>query len=200
MASDSYDNIPISQYTDEELIGLIRSGSDRAFNELISRYTDTVQALSHSYFSGSLTKDDWFQEGMIGFLFAVHSYKPGNNASFASYASVCVKNQLNSSWRKANNSKNAPLNDYLAYNEGYVPSVSSPEEDYIENERYRYFTENYINNLSVAEQKVISCYLAGFSYSEIAKKLNLTEKSVDNALCRAKAKLKKAFKNETAPP
>ena len=193
MEFNSCDDVLFSHLKDEELIDRIRSGSEKSFDALIKRYAKTVMLMSGSYYSESLTKDDWFQEGMLGLLFAVHSYSRERGVSFGSYASVCIKNHLNSSWKKANNSKNAPLNGYISYDDTVIPSVNSPEDDYIQNERYRSFTENYTDNLSGTEQKVFGCYLSGFSYEEIAKKLGMTEKSVDNALCRAKSKLKKAF-------
>ena len=67
-------------------------------------------------------------------------------------------------------------------------------EYYIETENYRFFTESFMNELSETEKKVISYYLAGFSYAEVAEKLSMTEKAVDNALYRVKTKLKKALK------
>lgn len=181
-------------FSDEDLIALIRNGSARAFDELAGRFRKTVSALSGSYYSESLTKDDWFQEGMIGFILAVRTFDESKKASFATYASVCISNKLRSAWKKANSSGNTPLNDSIIFDDSTVPPERSPEEDYIETESYRFFTESFLSELSETEKKVITCYLAGYSYSETAKKLNMTEKSVDNALCRVKAKLKKALK------
>ncbi len=195
MASD-YNFVDDDKLTDDELIVLIREGNQSALNDLIIRYSGMVKGISRSYFSSSLTAEDWYQEGMIGLLSAIHSYfRSGNGASFASYASICVKNRLNSVWRTYNNKKNMPLNNYLLYDDASVPAVSSPEDGYIESERYRFFTDSFSQQLSETERKVFAYYLSGFSYKETADKLNLTEKSVDNALCRAKSKLKKAFGN-----
>ena len=181
--------------SDNELISLIRNGSEKALNLLILRYTGTVSLLSNKYFSASLTVDDWFQEGMIGLLGAIRTFNSGEKAAFSTYACVCIRNRLNSVLKKVNSSKNSLLNGSLAYHDDFVPSVDSPEDDYIENEDYRFFTTSFLNKLSKTEQKVIRYYLAGFSYSETAKNLGISEKSVDNALCRAKSKLKKAFKS-----
>ncbi len=181
------------EYTDDELISLIRKGSDKAFNLLIFRYTGMVSLLSKKYFSPSLTADDWFQEGMIGFLDAVRTYSCDAGASFNTYAGVCIRNRLNSSLKKAMNSAAEHPADSVSIIDDPTLPVFSPEDDYIENENYRLFTENAFKHLSETEQKVTGYYIAGFSYSETAKKLGISEKSVDNALCRAKAKLKKVF-------
>lgn len=187
------ENSPVTnEYTDNELITLIRKGSDKAFNLLIFRYTGMVSLLSKKYFSPSLTADDWFQEGMIGFLDAVRTYDSDGGASFATYATVCIRNRLNSSLRKVKHSADESPSDVISINDDMIP-MDSPENDYIENENYRLFTESAFKQLSETEQKVIGYYLAGFSYVETAEILGISEKSVDNALCRAKSKLKKVF-------
>ena len=187
-------NTPVSnEYSDNELINLVRKGSDSAFNQLIFRYTGMVSLLSKKYFSPSLTADDWFQEGMIGFLDAVRTFSIDGGASFATYATVCVRNRLNSSLKKAMNSSAAQATDQIELQHDIIPSVDSPEDSYIENENYRIFTQSAFSLLSETEQKAIGYYLAGFSYTETAKILGISEKSVDNALCRAKGKIRKSL-------
>jgi RNA polymerase sporulation-specific sigma factor len=48
--------------------------------------------------------------------------------------------------------------------------------------------------LSKLEWEVLTCYLAGESYQEIAEDLNRPVKSIDNALQRVKKKLEKYLK------
>lgn len=180
----------ISRYSDKMLISLIRQGSDKAFNALIFRYTGTVSFLSKNYFSPSLTAEDWFQEGMIGFLNAVRTYSQNGGASFSTYATVCIKNRLNSALKKVMNPKDINTTESVDFHGNILINVDSPENNYIENENYQLLADAF-RFLSVTEQSVIGYYLAGFSYNEISEKLGINEKSVDNALCRAKSKLKK---------
>lgn len=182
-----------SAMTSEELVAEIKSGNDRAFNILAERFSQTVMALSAKYFSVSLTRDDWFQEGMIGLLSAVRSYNPEKGASFATYASVCITNRLKSVCRRVAGNANAPLDESLEFTDSVVPPAVSVEESYISNEYRRFISENFFSVLSETERNVIGFYIAGFSYREIADRLGMTKKSVDSAICRAKAKLKKAF-------
>ena len=50
--------------------------------------------------------------------------------------------------------------------------------------------EQYIRqNLSEFEQKVVNLYVDGMNYQQIAKELEKTPKSIDNALQRIKKKL-----------
>lgn len=192
--SETENKSAFNALSDDELVSHIRQGSSDAFNALVLRYSNTVSYLASRYYSDSLTNEDWFQEGMIGFLCAVRSYRLGDTASFSTYASVCIRNRLSGCLKRVTNSKNLPMSSSLPYDDLFIDSVHSPEEDYIENERYRFFSESFINQLSAAERQVIKCYLAGFSYAEIADKLGITVKSVDNAICRVKHKLKMAFK------
>ena len=178
--------------TDEELLKGAKTGSQSDLNELMCKYSFTVRRISDRYYNDHLTADDWFQEGMTGLLYAVRNYRE-EKGSFAAYGIVCVRNRLNTVWKRANSPGNEPLKDYISYDDANVPAKKSPEEEYIEKERYRFFTESFLEQLQETEKKVICCYLAGFSYKETALKLHMTEKSVDNALCRAKSKLKKAF-------
>lgn len=189
----SVSDAELDEKNDEELIAMIRRGSALAFNALVRRYSKTVSAVSRNYFSDALTDDDWFQEGMLGLLYAVHSFDESMSASFSTYASVCIRNRLNSVWKKANNTKNAPLNKSISLSSADVPSVESPEENYIKNEDFRLFSEGFTRLLSKTERRVMSYYLAGYSYDETADKLGITKKSVDNALSRAKKKLKKLY-------
>ena len=57
-------------------------------------------------------------------------------------------------------------------------------------EAYEALVRRIASALSRREKQVLLLYLRGLSYAQIAKSLGLTEKAVDNALQRARAKLK----------
>ena len=187
--SDTEKTVNFPSFSDEELVSAIRIGESAAFDELAKRYIKTVSFLSGKYFSDNMTHDDWFQEGMIGFIFAVRTFDSKKGVSFSTYASVCISNKLRTVWKKANRI----VDTVSDLSDTFDSPTQSTEENYIESENYISFTERLAENLSDTEKKVISYYLAGFSYSETSKATGLTEKSVDNALFRAKTKLKKAL-------
>ena len=182
-----------SAMTSEALVSQIKAGNDGAFNELAARFSKTVTALSAKYFSVSLTREDWFQEGMIGLLNAVRSFSEDKGTAFSTYACVCISNRLSSVCRRVSGRSNSPLDESLELDDSVVPPAASAEESYINNEYSISITEKFFSILSEAERKVLGFYIAGYSYREIADRLSMTEKSVGNAICRAKAKLKKAF-------
>ena len=181
-------------FSDKQLSDLLKIDPDKAFSEIVRRYSGLVMKIAASYYADDLTSDDWFQEGMIGLLNAVKSYDESMHTSFSTFADVCIRNRLNSVWRKSKSKKNIPLNACVELTEDSVPCVNSPEEDYIDNEQYLYAVNSFMKQLSLTERDVFLCYLSGFGYSETAEKLGINEKSVDNALCRAKIKLKKAIR------
>ena len=57
-------------------------------------------------------------------------------------------------------------------------------------DRMRQLLDRIKNNLSPLEQDVLNLHIAGHNYNSIAAKLSVTEKTVDNALQRARKKLK----------
>ena len=189
--ADAKKNVATSGFSDNELVALVREGDSKAVDVLLLRYKSTVSYYAEKYFSDLLTFDDWYQEGITGLFFAIRTYRADGGASFATYASVCIKNRLSSCLKKLTNTKNPPSDVLVPFDETLNVSVSSVEDDYISTEDSRKFEEVILNQLSETEQSVMKYYLAGYTYSEIAKQLNISVKSVDNAVCRSKNKLKK---------
>ena len=66
----------------------------------------------------------------------------------------------------------------------------SPEEQYIIEEDYKSLQGKIKEVLSIKELNILSKFLQNKSYEEISNELNLTKKSVDNALTRIRTKLK----------
>jgi len=69
--------------------------------------------------------------------------------------------------------------------------VASPEEMLISHEDFVQIEADILEMLSEFEREVLSLYLQGQSYQEIAKTLDRHVKSIDNALQRIKRKVEK---------
>ena len=67
--------------------------------------------------------------------------------------------------------------------------AQSAENVYLEKESYNDLTKNIALELSEFEYKVLSSFLAGEAYADIACNYNVSVKSVDNALKRIRTKL-----------
>ncbi len=145
-------------------------------------------------FAPGLDADDLVQEGLVGLFRAVESYDKDRGASFPTYAVTCINNSMNTAVKQATRKKHAPLKGYLSLSdeqsdEALIDS-ESPEDLAIRTEEYDAVMARIKAELSDMERNVLELYLKGYDYLAVAKQLDTTPKSVDNALQRARNKLK----------
>ena len=190
--------------TDEELLVKIKNGEDLAENELFDRYKDLVVKISRGYFIVGGDIEDLVQEGMIGLYKAIKGYNGHKETSFKTFALLCIKHQIQTAIKRANTNKNKPLSSAVSlqsFTSGnsnetldFLPMElvldNTPAEKIIDKENYQNLKKEIKKILSPLEYDVLKFYLQGFSYKEIAKNLNITEKSIDNSLSRIKTKLR----------
>ena len=176
-----------STMTDEALL-LQCQGSEAALEALIRRHFRLVTACARSFFLVGAEESDLIQEGMIGLLGAIRSYRAEQDVSFPSYAKLCIRRRMISAVRAANAEKNSPLNDAIPLDD-YEEQINrmDPETAYLGKER--------MEDLLAAEfeQAVLQLYLEGFSGREIALTLHRPAKSADNAIQRIRSKAAKLF-------
>lgn len=186
--------------SDEELCTLASTGSAQAEEEIILRYTKLVKACARQFFIVGGESEDLIQEGMLGLMKAVREFSPNRDASFKTYAEVCIRNRLISAVRTATRDKHLPLNSSVPLQPPFfdgerTENISgastwemNPEELLIGRERVRELESALSGRLSGFEAKVLALYFQGCSYSEIAIHLDRDLKSVDNAVQRIRRK------------
>ena len=182
----------LSAVSEPELLELVSSGDDKAFEEIVNRYKPLVSTLANSYCTPDFDVCDFIQEGLLGLLNACKTFDVNGGASFKNYASVCIKNRFISIIRKSK-SKNVIPNDSIVSIDDIELSdknLSNPEELVISEERLKDLLEHLNNSLSQNEILVLYYYLKGMKYQEISEKTGLNSKAVDNALQRIKKKLR----------
>ena len=167
--------------TDEELIVATQNGDDAAENQLFERYKDLVTKISRGYFIVGGDIEDLIQEGMIGLYKAIKGFSPQKDASFKTFATICIKHQIQTAIKRASANKNKPLSSAVSLQSF---DKTSENMDYLPLEL----------GLSDFEIKILKQYLQGYSYKEIASHLNISQKSIDNALSRIKSKLRSKLK------
>lgn len=181
---------------DEELVKL--SDKDTvALDAILLRYKKAVIKIARQYYVIGGEKEDLIQEGTLGLFKAVKNYN--GKFPFKNYAFTCIKNSIITAVKKDNKLSNRPLNFYVSLsgedgedidkNVAVRSQADSPEEEYINYEREAELKADIKNALSDFENEILSLYLAGFSYADIAKKQNKTVKSVDNAVQRIRKKI-----------
>lgn len=193
--------------SDEELVYKAKLGDENAENELLELYKGLVVKLARSYFILGGEMEDIVQEGMIGLYKAIKGYDKKKNASFKTFATMCIKHQIQSAIKVANAKKNSPLSNSVSLqsfsensdDDDFLPAnlifQVSPDEKIINKERYKNLLEEIRKMLSEKEMKVLRLYLKGYTYKEISNILGTSEKSIDNSLSRIKSKLKKLVEN-----
>ena len=185
----------ISDMTDEQLVDLIRTqNNDSIANELIARYIGSVgiKAAKMAERCPSADRDDLFSEGLMGLLKAVRYYDKNKGASFATFANLCTDRAMKTCVAKA--VREQPLVKYDDFDFDLLEDESRLTEDVvIERETGGALMKKLSGILSQTELKVLSMYLMHYTYRQIAMELSTSEKSVDNALQRAKSKVKKSM-------
>ena len=195
---------------DNDLQKLAAEGDSNAEEELVSRYMRLVRVCSRPLFLAGGESEDLIQEGMFGLLSAVRRYKPGHNASFKTFAEWCIRNRLRSAVKSASSLKHDPLNnrvplELILSDESQTQAVTcaeffqkSPEEQVLARENKKYTEQLYlslVNVLSKYERSVLTYYLEGLSYKEIAKLTGKGDKAVDNAIQRIRRKTAQMLKS-----
>lgn len=170
----------------------IKSGDRSAFEELLGSYEPLVlsecNALLDKFPEFKGDREEMMQEGRLALYNSVMRYEENDKVTFGLYAKICIHNRLVSYIRKLGAAKRR--RDRLA--EKSVKSTSSSAEELaLALEKSESLRQLLISETSDYEEKVFSLYLEKKSYAEIARMLGKSEKSVANAICRVKSKLKK---------
>lgn len=189
-----FDNI-----SDEELIARLRNGETIIEDYLMEKYKGLVRQKARAMFLIGGDTDDLIQEGMIGLFKAVRDFQPGREATFATFARMCIDRQIYSAIQNSNRQKHLPLNSYVSLNQEdesspiWELSVENPEEIIIDQETARDLQQKISDYLSPMENKVLDLYLKGEGYVEIGRILGKSPKSIDNALQRIRAKIREVI-------
>ena len=179
--------------TEEELINQFRGGDKAAGEKILLSYKNMVRSLVRKYTFANACGDteDLIQEGMCGLYSAMTTYSGGSG--FSTYAYACIRNRIIDALKKT-----PPVDKIASENmraisggeDGIVSDGFSPEETLINTESASEFEAKMKKLLSPLEYAAISMYVDGATMNEIAAAMNMTYKQADNAITRAKAKLR----------
>jgi RNA polymerase sigma factor (sigma-70 family) len=181
----------ILKLSDELLLAAARrdeSRKDVVMSELITRYVNII-VIKANKMTSLLTKqdaEDFISEGFLALLNAIRTFEE-SKGTFAAYANICIDNRMKNALGKARRT--------LIFSEEFDPALikeQSPgaDEIIIEKENREEILKKISRILSDREYKVFEMYLNSLSYRQIAARLNISIKSVDNSLSRARSKLK----------
>ncbi|NLN41613.1 MAG: RNA polymerase sporulation sigma factor SigH [Clostridiales bacterium] len=194
-----------NEMLDEEIVELALNGDSYALEYLLNKYKNFVRAKARSYFLIGADREDIVQEGMIGLYKAIRDYRPNKLSSFKAFAELCVTRQIITAIKTATRQKHIPLNSYISLNKPIYDEesdrtlmevisgvrVTDPEELIIRQEEFTNIESVIEELLSDLEWEVLTSYLQGKTYQEIAAELDRHVKSIDNALQRVKRKVER---------
>lgn len=212
MEQAGFGNKDYEKYSDEELIVRLRDGESAITDYIMDKYKNLVRSKAKSMYILGADREDLIQEGMIGLFKAIRDYDTGRDASFFTFADLCVSRQMYTAVQAAGRQKHTPLNTYISLYANASESGSAeggeewelidsmlsqsernPEELLIDRENVELLEKIIEKELSSFENQVLDLYLTGMKYSQIAKVLGRDDKSTDNALQRIKSKLRRAI-------
>ena len=199
---NTYENdvLELERQPDEALCLLAAAGNRLAEETLVTRYNRLVRTCARPFFLAGGDSEDLTQEGMVGLITAVREYDAGKEASFRTFAEICIRSRLYSVLRASARDKQQPLNQSLSLDDSHFDSnpltsgtnnlaQRNPEDFLIDREHTAALLSGVRKQLSEFEAKILGYYLDGLSCREIAKTVGRPPKSVDNAVQRIRRKV-----------
>ena len=184
------------------------SDNEIATEKLFEKYKPLINKIaSKAYYKNKksgLELNDLIQEGMIGFSVALNTYNDNKDASFFTFARMCIIRKISSCITKAKRQKHLILNESISVEnisndlnkkeKIFTDNESNPENILITDENIREIINNIGRDLTNLEKEVFELKTAGFTYKEIAELLEKNPKSIDNTMSRIRIKANKYLK------
>ena len=205
----------IADLDEQRLVDRARRGDSKALDQLIKKYLGFVRMKASSYFIAGGDADDLLQEGLIGLYKAVRDYRRDKEASFRSFAELCITRQIITAIKTATRNKHVPLNSYVSFS--HTPAgrdvevdctigdclpgseIDDPAVHVVSTQELASLVQHMTTRLSPLEADVLTGYLEGRSYEFIAEKVGVDPKTVDNALQRVKRKVGEHLEKRRIP-
>ena len=188
----SENKVHYDSLSDEVLAEFSKNGDDNAFNELVIRYLNKIRFIARKYSAQGYEQNDFVQEGLMSLLYACKTFDAHGGSSFGRYVSLIVERRYISIIRSSQSKKAVP-DAMLVHIDGYdgelTDYLGDPEEQLEYKEQLDQVMKRLNALLSTREYEVLMLFASGLSYSKISHKLNISEKSVDNSLQRARRKI-----------
>lgn len=181
-----------SALSDDVLAELSKDSDEYAFNELVLRYLGKISFIARKYSARSYDHKDFVQEGLLGLFYAAKTYDAKGSMSFKNYAMLVAERRFISIIRRQNAERAVPDSAILNFDNldfDIVDTAKTPEDELMLKEQFAMVYRRLGDTLSKKELSVLLLYVEGLSYKQIAERLGITAKTVDNALQRARRKV-----------
>ncbi len=176
-----------NDYTDSELVSLLRIGSSVAFRVLLDRYSSKLYRFSLSYLKSRCDAEEIVQEVFLKIWKIREELSP--DKSFDSFLFTIAKNGILNTIRKEKSQK-----AYLNY------SVLYPEKNVLIDEELNFHElerayQQAVNQLSPKRREIFKLSREKFlSNAEIADHLGISVKTVENQMTSALTGIRHALR------
>lgn len=188
-------------HNDYELVFLAQEGNEDAINLIYQKYKPIIVKKSKNaiVFAShhGVEINDIMQEGFIGLEEAIRNFSQDTEATFYTFATLCIDRQIATYLRKMTSGKDRVLNEAVTIND----SLEKTMRDGMDIEKYFIGKDNnkeiaiiIREKLTDFEKKAFDLRVKGYSFEEIAKTLNKDMKAIYNTFFRIREKIKKNIK------
>lgn len=182
---------------DEQIIDLFFARSERAIEELDSKYGRTFHRLSHSILNDRRDAEECVNDAYLGTWNAIPPHRPNPLPAF-----VCkiVRNYSIMRYRADTAAKRNSAYDAALEELENCLSASASVEDVMEGKELAALVEEFLGGLT-RENRVIFMrrYWFADSYADIAARVDMTEKNVSVRLFRVRKQLKEYLAERGVP-
>ena len=186
-----------------ELVFLAQEGNEDAINLIYQKYkpiiikksTNSIVFATHH----GIDINDIMQEGFIGLDEAIKNFSQDTDATFYTFANLCIDRQIFNYLRKMTGSRDRVLNESITINDGLESTVddgNNLELNFVGHDNDIQLAREIRQFLTEFERKVFDLRIDGYSFEEIAKKLGKDIKSIYNTFHRIRLKIKKNIKTD----
>ena len=177
----------MSEFTDEQLVALIKKGEILSYEELVHRYEEKLLRFVRRWLRDSHDVEEVVQDSLFKMYLGIN--KIDEKRKFSSYLYAIAKNESISKIRSKKDT--LPLLEYVIGADGekiYEKLINREKNDLL---------HQAMNKLSEIQKSVLKMYFfEELSYKKIQAKLGLPINTVKTLLRRSKINLAKKLKNE----
>lgn len=195
---------------DNELVYLCCENNEYAENLIVEKYKPYVLTILKDFLKKynivGMEVADLYQEGLIGLVSAIKTYKEEKNITFYTYATTCIKSSIVSSMRHSFRQKSRVLNNSYSLDKLIEDTNNSlydtlkdesndPTKILMSEEETAGIISKIKSKLSKGELIVFELRLKGLKNEEIADLISKDKKYVENTMFRINKKYKEFLNN-----
>ena len=174
---------------DYELVFLAQDENEDAINIIYQKYKPIIVKKSRNAIvfatHHGIDINDIMQEGFIGLDEAIKNFSQDTEASFYTFAMLCIDRQILNYLRKTTGGRDRVLNEAVTINDSLEKTIddgSNIELSFMGRDNDIHMAKEIRKILTDFERQVFDLRLKGYTFEEIGKKLNKDMKSIYNTV------------------